>query len=654
MIFKKMNLINFRQFKGNTEIVFSTDNVRNVTVITGDNGSGKTTLLQAFNWCLYGQLKLDSPDKLINEEVFSSINVGEKARVEVEIEFEHLKKVYTCRNYIDYIRNTEGKVNKIDEDQLFTITDPSSGETKRTNQNSIREIFPSDLSSYFLFDGERMQNLVDNQRIGKKDLSNAVKNLLGLDVLENSKYHLQKVKKEFEAEFVSDKSSRLEQINLELQKIDDSIEIEAANKEKYENELMEYEIKQSEIDKILKSYSGLKELQSKRIEYSKQMERIIQEIEVQKNDIFKSFGFASSNLFLGSSFKKVTEKLSKSDLKDKGIEGINGPAVDYLLERGLCICGCNLEAGTESRKKLEQLKEFLPPASYSTLLKGLEVSINNATENNERYYDNFNKSYDRYNNLINQKDLLTNRINDNEKLIADAGDKDLNEFNQAYIDYRNRIAYKNQSIGSCKAQIENYNEKLRRLEDERSKITVTSNINDSVQFKVDVCEKLIAEITKRLARKEKEVKEEMQLKTSELLSKMLNSNKQIIIEDDYNFTVTDEYHTSILSEGEKIVTSFAFVGSIISVAKNILEQEDDSKFTLVMDAPFAKLDLTHRKNVTNYIPLLTDQIILFSADSQWDNVVENSLIGKIGLMYNINKIKSGFSVVELIKKGANL
>lgn len=29
-----------------------------------------------------------------------------------------------------------------------------------------------------------MQDLADNQRIGRKDLSNAVKNLMGLDVLE--------------------------------------------------------------------------------------------------------------------------------------------------------------------------------------------------------------------------------------------------------------------------------------------------------------------------------------------------------------------------------------------------------------------------------------------------------------------------------------
>ena len=48
MLLKSLKLKDFRQFKGEQEITFSTDPVRNVTVIMGENGSGKTTLAQAF------------------------------------------------------------------------------------------------------------------------------------------------------------------------------------------------------------------------------------------------------------------------------------------------------------------------------------------------------------------------------------------------------------------------------------------------------------------------------------------------------------------------------------------------------------------------------------------------------------------------------
>lgn len=657
MRFRKMKINNFRQFKGEHEIIFSLDEKRNVTVITGNNGAGKTTLLQAFNWCLYGsgQVKLENPDELLNKELISNLAIGNKEKVEICIELEHSNKVYTCRHYIVYIRNADSNVKKLDEEQFFDVTDLETGETKRSNQNAIREIFPRDLSTYFLFDGERMQDLVDNQRVGKKDLSNAVKNLLGLDVLENSKYHLEKAKREFESEFVSEKTDDLERLNFEINDFYEKIETEQKNKKECEDELEVLEKKRTEINEVLKSYDGLRSLQTKRNDLASQLNKTEKDIEQKKEQIFKIFGSCSANFYLGSSFDKIREQIKKSSLHDKGIEGIDGKAIDSILKMGKCICGCDLSINSKAREELENWKKFLPPESYSVLLKGLEVNMKHIDENNNSFYDNFNKYYEEYNDKINQKDILLNKINENEKKIADIGDKDLSELNREYLELGNMIANKNQSIGSSKAEIEGYKDKLRIREEARSNLAVSNNLNEVIRYKVDICQKLINDFTNRLNQKEKQVKENLQTKTSELLSKMLSSNKIIEIEDDYNFTITDEYKTTTLSEGEKIVTSFAFVGAIITVAKSFIEKEennknDDSKFALVMDAPFAKLDLAHRKSVTEQIPNLTDQIILFSADSQWDDVVKNSLSSKIGVMYNIKKLESSLSVIQKVEE----
>ena len=98
-----------------------------------------------------------------------------------------------------------------------------------------------------------------------------------------------------------------------------------------------------------------------------------------------------------------------------------------------------------------------------------------------------------------------------------------------------------------------------------------------------------------------------------------------------------------------IIHAIALLKVISREKDEKLGLEDDDRFTLVMDAPFAKLDLSHRKNVTSLIPTLTDQIILFSADSQWDGVVEDALKNKIGLMYNIDK-NGTTSSIRLIEK----
>lgn len=645
MIFRKIKITNFRQFKGKTELDFSTDEEKNVTVILGNNGAGKTTFLQAINWCLYNQVKLENSNELINKDVLNELEIGRVATVEVVIEFEHLNKNYTSRRYIEYIRNEMGNVRKDCEEHIFTEKDSSTGETRKVSENIIREIFPSDLSIYFLFDGERMQDLADNQRIGKKDLSNAVKNLMGLDVLENGKVHLDKVKKEFATEFVSDSSSQIEKINEELKDRYESVEIEKKNKERYENELEELQIQQSKINEILKSSAALRNLQEKREDFSKRLNNIENTIESKKMQMFSKFSANGAKFFATDTMNAVISKIKSSGLKDKGLDGINVHAIEQIIQSGKCICGNELCDGSEALAKLEELKNYLPPKSYSILLNSINKEINHSLSDNKNFYSEFNKLYEEYNSLLNEKDSLINKIRDNDKLIADIGDQDLSNYNDEYISLREQIVSKSQSIGSCKNQIENYESRIRTLEGTRSNMVVNSGVNEQVQLKIDICQKLIDDITKRLEKKEKEVREELQGKTSELLSKMLNSNKNIRIGEDYNFEVIDQYKTTTLSEGEKIVTSFAFVGSIISVAKQVLEVEEDSKFTLVMDAPFAKLDMTHRKNVTQEIPQLTDQIILLSADSQWDNVVSSALESRIGKMYEIKTIKSGLSEI---------
>lgn len=646
MKFRRMKLNNFRQFKGQTVLDFSTDPSKNITVILGDNGAGKTTLLQAFNWCLYGVAKLDNPNEIMNKEVLNEVEIGRAASVEVELELEHLDKVYRCRKYIDYIRNQEGNIRKEEDGQVFTITDSKTGETRRTTQNAIREIFPSDLSTYFLFDGERMKELGNNESKGKKDLSNAVKNLMGLDFLESAKTHLEKAKKEFQTEFVADNSTRLGEINAIISDLDSKIEEEKQNKKKYEEELEELEESLDKINEELKSTAALKELQEKREFFNKQLTQLEINIEKKKQDMFTVFSKGSSNFFFGSTLVSLRKKLEKTNLKDKGIEGINGMAIKHLLQSGRCICGCDLNSNETAKKNLEDLKKYLPPESYATLLKGLEVTMNHTEKNNEAFYSNFNKMYAEYNKMLSDRDDLINDSKENDKIIADIGDQDLSEKNREYLNLRSQISSKNQAIGSCKNAIESYENTIRARENERSNITVNNDVNEIVKMKIAICQKLIDEVDKKLHSKEVQVKDELQNKTSNLLSRMLNSNKRIEIENDYNFNVRDDYGVSTMSEGEKIVTSFAFVGSLISVAKEIIETEDDSNFTLVMDAPFAKLDLTHRKNVSEEIPKLTDQIILFTSDSQYDDVVKSALNEKINKKYEITKVSSTLSTIK--------
>lgn len=74
MKFESIKLHNFMRYKGETEIRFSCNNTKNVTVVLGDNAFGKTTLAQAFRWGLFEELNTTNYTKkkdivLLNNEI---------------------------------------------------------------------------------------------------------------------------------------------------------------------------------------------------------------------------------------------------------------------------------------------------------------------------------------------------------------------------------------------------------------------------------------------------------------------------------------------------------------------------------------------------------------------------------------------------------
>ena len=193
MLVKSLRYKNFRQFKGENTVEFSCDKDKNVTIILGNNTFGKTTLLQMFNWCLYDKAifrKEDNPDFLLNLEISSSMpNGGSPETVLVEITIIHEGKEYIITRTQDYLK-TNGVVSHRDSVLKVTYKDISNGKTSfiektRDMESVINLILPEDLSGYFLFDTERVQNVAERQ-----DLSTSVKGLLGLPVLGETLKHL--------------------------------------------------------------------------------------------------------------------------------------------------------------------------------------------------------------------------------------------------------------------------------------------------------------------------------------------------------------------------------------------------------------------------------------------------------------------------------
>ena len=93
-----------------------------------------------------------------------------------------------------------------------------------------------------------------------------------------------------------------------------------------------------------------------------------------------------------------------------------------------------------------------------------------------------------------------------------------------------------------------------------------------------------------------------------------------------------------ISAGEREVLSLAFIAALAKVAvKEKLPDMPTDRFPIVMDAPFTKLSDEPKENITETIPDIANQLILFVTNQElrYDERAWLNLEPRIGAQYEL-------------------
>ena len=131
---------------------------------------------------------------------------------------------------------------------------------------------------------------------------------------------------------------------------------------------------------------------------------------------------------------------------------------------------------------------------------------------------------------------------------------------------------------------------------------------------------------------------ELQQRVNDNFAKMYHGERSISIDDKYRVRYADV--TTEESDGLKAVKSFAFIASLVSMAKDrILDDEDmqlGQVYPLVMDAPFSNVDEIHIDNICKILPKTANQVIMAVMQKDWEYASIN--LGQfVGKSYMITK-----------------
>lgn len=652
MLIKSLRMENFRQFRGSTNIDFSCDPEKNVTVILGDNTFGKTTLLQAFNWCFYGKVNFEqNPDFLLNYEVSEEMRNGEQQLAEIEITVLHDGIEYVITRSQRY-NCSNGNVRGESVPRVKVSYKQNDGQTESVKpahvENVINNILPEDLSTYFFFDTERVSSASS-----RRDVAEAVKGLLGLSILDSAIKHLGDRAKRSTVIGKLYGSMDLEgdaKAQEALNRIQSSEAKCSASGEQLDDcisQISQYDARKEQLDAILRDQQSTAALQKKKEDIER---RITMERKALADAItlyFQEFSGGALPFFAQPLLGTAKAFLKEVKVDDKGIKDLTKDTILELIKRGRCVCGQPLVEGSDALKHLQEELAYVPPESIGNTVRHYRQRLDNFSRTAGRTY---NSLEERYKSILRSKTYIQDW--EDELLgISDqiAGKENMRQYEQELTDIRSRLrdlhAKKdrlNRDIGALKGDIERYKKVYDSL-------TAVSGKNRQAMELIRYAEEIREWLVDTYKEKEATIREDLEAKVNEIFERMYHGRRRVAIDAKYHVelltTISDREIASGESEGSNRVKNFAFIAGLVALAKTKIVADSNENgvnlsaepYPLVMDAPFSNADETHTANISKVLPEIAEQVIMFVMQKDW-NYAEPVMQESVGKRYHLSKV----------------
>lgn len=646
MIIESVTLENFRQFKDKHQITFSTDDAVNVTVVMGENGAGKTTLEQSFTWCLYG-VNTFQDKELVNREIRNAMPIDDSVKVEVELIVQFQMRRYRIRRRQIVTKKNTNKCRPTGEDFKVMLQN-ENGDWEEVPKSSqaraiVEEMLPHKLSSFFFFDGERIDRMSKDLLHShcSEDFKNAVRALVGLDVLEATKdrFGPDTLKRTVTGSLFSEiKGEDGDKISEILDKIDTlQKDIKKLDKnEKYYNE----ELKR--IQKMLTGYEV--EISTMQIsinngtKYKQILSKINAEEQKKEEDEAATLKYFSENIYqilLQPLLLKAIQEIPQKHKLNLGIPYIHAKTIEYLLKKEKCICGTDLHGNTDCIKTLESLMHELPSNSLNTMLadftKDIKFNARETGDKSKRLIELAEDALGHDENIsvyANDLKLLEKQLPDKDRLSSLR--KNINEAENLIGQLTKKCYATHNEIGSKTSEME----RLKRQRDSITSINKRNRINNLYyRYALAVYEELENEYME----KEKKTRETLEFIINEIFSNIYNDKIGISINGDYlvkTYLYGDESDDDLeKNTAQNYAVIFAFITSIIKMhfedKKNNGQLNKDDGLPLVMDAPLSAFDKDRIKRICEELPQIAKQVIIFIKDTD-GNIAEEYMKDVIG------------------------
>ena len=619
MIFTELTLQNFGPYSGKTTINLQPDseeNNRPIILFGGMNGGGKTTLMDAIRLALYGQRAQCSTRNNLSysEFLLQCINnqTSSLDQTRIELAFEHIVDY----QYIQFRIIRQWNRTLKDGKDILGIHREDWPDESLTNtwDEYIETLLPIGISNLFLFDGEQVKELAE-QDSPPQSVIEAIRSLLGLELAEKLSIDLDiLVSRKRKALANSTQLATIEEIESRLKQYQVEVDTSLETSCKLQNNL---EKAQDKLDHALNKFKieGGK-IAAKKSQLENRSQDLAKSAEEQRLEMRK---LAEGSLPLTLITPLLNQAKNQAEQEIKLYQTQVTKSVILQRDRRLLDY---LETLTISDKYLEKIQTFLTQENQVLDVEQLEPWLSLEEDGFKLLEAILTHQLPQDINLAQQQTkrlqtILIDMDNADRELATAAAPEDYEKLEKAIKVAQKEVtsaqtaynegnrSYKEalKAIEKTKKELENYSEQVIDSANDEHLIKSASKVQQTLQiFK----ERLTL---KKLNKLEGEVTECFRY----LLHKTELVHRVVIDTQNFSLSLFDPDGKAIsknrLSAGEKQLLAIAFLWGLARVSGRHLP--------IAIDTPLGRLDSSHRHNlIERYFPTASHQVILLSTDTE--------------------------------------
>ena len=676
MIIEKIVLKNYRCYKNS--IIETTETNLNldkpgIVLFTGDNSVGKTTLFNAIGWALYSRetqtILNHIPSTLSIPSVNSFDNTG-SSTVQVELHIKDIGSISKLtltriakfnKNQVDPLESEvilHLKYNDENEDSYL-----SSLSQRETVQSLIKQLFPRDMASFHLFDGEFLQLTYTNKG---DTIVKGIRNMFKIFRIEDLREASREVEVKYQKERVkyTDNAKIQSKINEENNLISQRDEI-TREIDELKVEIRKIKDQNKEIDDKLETLGNVDDIKNK-MDRLKEIDKEIQDkTKAIRETVHDKIKLILKNAYLINSeeiFSSVSKTAEKLIERGKLPPEIKDTFVKDLMEKGTCICGNPLIKGTTHWETMEHLLKEIAGSSDMEVLQDVYYSIEISKSNintirNKVIQENLN--YDKYNS---EKDSLNIKRNN---LMGDL--QGFESYEDTVSNYQNLRKQRDRNLesnntfsrrqGTLESELSNINEKINNLRDDIHKFKEKSDrfqLYESYYKKAQKLHQIFASIVENII---SEIAERYQKEVNQMIKKIpllsqFTVNISVSKEDpgkmDFEFLQNGDKKI-YMAGGQNQLMGILLIAAFTKVIRESKSEDITAPF-VVIDNPVSTLSKDNMLLFGKILNELFDGIhlILFTKNTDYKDII-NGAVENISRFYRLSKNEADGST--LINRG---